>query len=625
MTRRMLINAHRSEELRLAITTGSTLDEYQVAVAAAGLTRGNIYRGIVASVNPSLDAAFLDIGVQRHALLRCGDVVPQAYQRQPGDGARHPRIDRILERGRPILVQVTKDPSGEKGAAVTTKISLAGRYLVLMPYDDVRGISRKVEDETMRQQVREIADKLQVPEGNGFIIRTNALDQNKRTLNRDLSALLRLWKRIRNELGKGRGPRLLYSDQDLIIQAVRDYLDGSIDEVVVDDEEAYNKVQATMRAFMPRAKTKLIHYSERLPLFSRFEIEPQIEAIFQPKVNLPSGGSIVVEQTEALTAVDVNSGRSKRGSGQEENAYHTNLEAAPEVARQLRLRDIGGLIVVDFIDMRSRGHQREVEKVLREEMKDGRARFTVGRLSENGLLEINRQRLKTPLVLRTHRSCPTCGGRGRIPSPETVSVALLRRVEERAAARGITGVSISLHPELADAFQNSYRQDLAVLEREHNIHIEIIAATRLHRDQEEIEWFTTREAPSRPDEAAVRVTDLAEEQAPSHAPSQGEPPVDKAEPESAEEPKPRKRRRGGRRRRKPAKPDNGSESQPGTEQGGPPPQDRPSPPPDPHPASPTAEPEQPKTEPSTDGAPPKKKRRRRRRKKPPQTSDGEQS
>jgi ribonuclease E len=573
VTRRMLINAQRPQELRIALTTGNTLDDYQVAVAQSGLTRGNIYRGVVASVQPSLNAAFVAYGAARDGMLRSHDVVPQAYHRPPGEGNRGPRVERVLERGRPLLVQITKDPSGDKGAGMTTNISLAGRYLVLMPYDDVRGISRKVEDEEERREIREVAAKLEIPEGFGFIVRTNALNQNKTALNRDLNALLRLWKRIRTEANQGKGPRLLYSDQDLIVQAVRDMLDSSVDEVLVDDDDAFEHVKTAMRAFMPRTKTRLIRYRERLPLFSRYTLEQQLESIFQPKVNLPAGGSIVIEGTEALTAIDVNSGRSTRGGSQEETAYSTNLEAAHEVARQLRLRDIGGLIVVDFIDMYSRKHQREVEKELREAVKADRARVTIGRISLNGLLEINRQRLKTPLVLRTHRQCPTCGGSGRIPSPETVSLNLMRRIEERAALGGVATVQARLHPELADAFQNDYRADLAALEREYDIRIEIVAAAGLHRSEEEIEW--TRRKPKEEEAApqpAVLVTDLTTGGGSSSAtakPSAAR--VKPADTENGEESRPKRRRRGGRRRRKltveadsgaTEEPDNGSDSEP---------------------------------------------------------------
>jgi ribonuclease E len=542
----MLINAQRPEEVRLAIMSGDTLDGYQVAVTEGGLARGNIYRGVVANINPALEAAFVDFGAERHGMLPAHDVVPQTYHRTPPAGPGSHRIEKVLERGRPIVVQVTRDPTGAKGAALTTNVSLAGRYLVLMPFDPTRGISRKVEDEEVRVAMREQADRLAVPEGCGFILRTNALGQTKATLSRDLAGLLRLWKRVQAEASRGKGPRLLYSDQDLVVQALRDYLDSSIDEVLVDDDEVFERAQAYMHASMPRGKTRLVRYTDRMPLFSRFAVEPQIDTIYARTVALPGGGSIVIDATEALTAIDVNSGRASRGSSQEDATYAVNIQAAHEVARQLRLRDIGGLVVVDFIDMRSRKHEREVEKALREAMKADKARSTVGRISPNGLLEINRQRIKQALQLRTHRSCPTCDGTGKIPSPEFVGANLLRRIEARAAHGRLSGARIGLHPELADAVQNFRRHEIAALEDEFDMRIEINAMTSLHRSEERAEWIERLEGEAaRPPVRVVTAADVM-----AAAP---EPP--------SESEKRRRRRRGGRRHRK-AGPSPASDSAP---------------------------------------------------------------
>jgi ribonuclease E len=490
----MLINAQRPEELRIAIVQGNVLENYKVDVAESDLTRGNIYRGVIASIQPSLNAAFIDYGVERHGFLAIQDVVPDAFYKTPNHG--HPRIDEVLEKGKPIVVQVAKDPVGQKGAALTTALSLAGRYLVLTPFDDTRGVSRKVEDEDTRKKLKGMAHGLDLPDGCGVILRTNALDQTKLTLARDLAALLRLWKRVQAAAMQGKGTRLLYTDQDLILQALRDYLDTSIEEVLIDDDEAFQKAEAYLMAFMPRSKTRLIRYSDRLPLFSRYDLEPQIDRIYERRVELQSGGSIVIDATEALTAIDVNSGRSTRAATQEETALHTNLEAADEVARQLRLRDVGGLIVVDFIDMRASKNQRRVEKAVKDALKADKARSTVGRISANGLLEINRQRIQQALQLRTHRTCPTCSGTGRLASEEMVSLSLLRRIEARAASGSIQGVKIGLHPELADALQNHYRQELAGIEEELDVKIEIIATAGLHRPDERIEW-QKREKPAR--------------------------------------------------------------------------------------------------------------------------------
>ncbi len=563
----MLINAQRPEEVRIAVVSENKLDQYEVSATESGLYRGNIYRGIVANIQPSLDAAFVGFGADRDGLLRADDVVPSAYQKKLEKAGKHPRVDRILERGKPILLQVIRDGVGRKGALVTTNLSIAGRYLVLMPFDDVRGISRKAEDED-RQAIKDRVSKLELPEGCGVILRTNALDQPQKTLNRDLNALLRLWKKIRQEATTGHGPRLLYSDQDLIVQALRDSFDSSISEILVDDDKAFAKAQGYMRTFMPRSGKRLVRYTDRMPLFSRFNLEEQIDRIYQRKVELPSGGSIVIDGTEALTAIDVNSGRATRGGSQEETAYATNLEAAREVARQLRLRDIGGLVVVDFIDMRAAKHQREVEKTMRDAMKDDKARTNASRLSENGLLEINRQRLKKALQLRTHRPCPTCSGAGTIASPELVGLNILRRIETRAVTGRLSGVRVELHPELADALQNESRQELAALEREFDIEIEIIAASGLHRAEERIDWRERSKGEERVSAPAVSAADLAEGVNGSKR-GRGEKPqpdesdaavtsIEESKPPAAKE-KSRRRRRGGRKHKKAKTADTASE------------------------------------------------------------------
>ncbi len=561
MSRKMLINASSPEEIRVAIVQDGILESFEVGASEDRLTKGNIYRGIVVNLRPAMEAAFIDIGLGKDALIRAEDVVPAARHRKLAkDAGRHPRIDALLERAKPILVQVTRDAIGHKGAQVTSNVSLAGRYLVLMPFEEVRGISRRSEDEELRKAAKEKLSNLKLPEGMGLILRTNAFGQPKAALNRDLNALLRLWKKIEKESKSGKGPKFLYSDQDMVVQALRDHLDSSISEISVDNDEVFAKAEGYLRSFMPRAKTKLIRYRDRMPLFSLEKLEEQIDRIYQRSVDLPSGGSIVIDPTEALTAIDVNSGRGTRGANQEENAIRTNLEAAREVARQLRLRDIGGLIVVDFIDMRVRKNNREVEKTLRDAMKIDKARFSVGKISDNGLLEINRQRVKKALQLRSHRPCPTCGGAGTIASPELVGLTLLRRLEARAATGGIRGARIELHPELADAFQNERRQEIAAIEREFDLRIEVIAKAGIHRSEERVEWLP-RERKDRahpesmPSEAAVSAADLAEG---IRQPRQGkveeeipELPKDKAEQEPGETKSSRKRRRGGRRKKKP--------------------------------------------------------------------------
>ncbi len=551
----MLITAQRAEQLRVAIIEDQILKDYHIEIADRGLTRGNIYRGVVANVQPSLGAAFIEIGEERHGFLPASDVLPSAYHQKWTEKGR-PRIEQILTRGRSVLVQVTKDGSGQKGPALTTNVALAGRYLVLTPFDAVRGISRKAEDDKERKKIRERVKGLNLPDGHGAIVRTNGLEQNKTTLNRDLSALLRLWKRIHDEVKKGKGPRLLYSDQDLVVQALRDFLDPSIAEVLVDSDEVHEKAAAYMRAFMPRSKTALVRYRDRLPLFSRYRLETQIDRIYERMAPLAGGGYLVIDSTEALTAIDVNSGRATRTADHDETIFAVNLEAAREVARQLRLRDIGGLVVIDFIDMRYKKHQRKVEKVMRDAMKDDRARYAVGKISPNGLLEINRQRIKQALRLRTHRPCPTCQGSGTIAAPEFAALNLLRRIEARAVTGLFEGVTVALHPEIADALQNSHRIRLAELEQELDFGIEILSAPTFKRSEDRFEW-QERETPL-PAAAAPRIapaltaTDLTvpgDRRSPARptAATGGGPAA-----ETEESPAPRKRRR--RRRKSPAKP-----------------------------------------------------------------------
>ena len=483
----MLINAQNPEEIRIATIENSILEDFQVQVTESGQSRGNIYRATVVNVEPSLNAAFVNYGVDRNGFLPAGDIVEQLWikgHRQPGP----PRIQDIVRRGSEILVQITREPIDQKGAAVTTNLSLAGRYIILNPYDDVRGVSRKVEDEDVRKQLKQQASKLDVPEGAGFIVRTNALQQNKSTLNRDFNALLKIWNDIQNDAKEGKGPKLLYNDQDIILRSLRDFLSADVREVIVDDEKAFQKARHYVQIFTPRGRVKVTRYNEKTPLFSRFDVESQIERIHERTVSLTTGGSIVIDRTEALVAIDVNSGKVKAGT-QQETAFQTNMEAAREIARQLRLRDIGGLIVADFIDMKSRKHQKLVEKELRDAMKVDRARFTVGRISPNGLLEVNRQRLQQALDIRTQRACPTCGGTGRIASPEIVGLSLLRRIEAHAATSPIEQVRVSLHPELADAVQNDRRRDIVNLENRFDLKVEIIASSSLHRSEQELEWF----------------------------------------------------------------------------------------------------------------------------------------
>ncbi len=548
----MLINARSSTELRIAIANDSVLEDLKIDIAERGLTRGNIYYGKIANIEPSLNAAFIDYGAPKHGFLAIQDVVPDAYY-QAAPKSKRPKIEDVLVRGRPIVVQVTREPEGNKGAALTTNLSLAGRYLVLSPFDKTCGVSRKVDTEEVRLKLKAMAESLPVPDGGGVIVRTNALGQTKTALNRDMNALLRLWKRISRDARDSKGTRLLYSDQDIVLQGLRDYLDSSIQEVLVDEDTAHGRAEQYMRAFMPRSKTVLNRYTGRRPLFSVYDLEPQIQNIFERRADLPSGGSIVIDPTEALTAIDVNSGRSKKGASQEETAVGTNVEAAAEVGRQLRLRDIGGLIVVDFIDMRSPRNRRKVEKAMKDAMKPDKARFTVSRISANGLLEINRQRIHQALQMRTHGDCPNCGGTGRVASPDLIALRLLRNIESHGAAGYMRGVRIAMQPELADFLQNRHREALVKLGQEFELEIEISAQPHLHGQEPEINWLARDLADVKKREREEAKEKKLEQEmlaTPSIGDTEGEPedepvPVEEAAPEAPK----KRRRRGGRRRR----------------------------------------------------------------------------
>lgn len=482
----MLINGRHAEQLRVAVVEAGVLQLYDVEGSEATLKRGNIYRGVVANIERSLNAAFVEFGEAKHGFLTRHDVISQAFHRAAGDSAP---IDQILQRGQPLVVQVTRDAEGGKGATLTTNISLAGRFLVYFPYDEQRGVSRKVEDEALRRKLREKAKDLDLEEGEGVIVRTNAADQTKADLKLDLQALKRLWKAVVDDTAQGRGAKILYDDQDLLIHSLRDNLDTKIDEVLIDDGQLLARAEKYVQAVMPRAKVALKLYAEPVPLFSRFNVESQISAIYSRTVGLPGGGAIVIDHAEALTAIDVNSGKSKAGKNQGDTASHTNLEAAAEVGRQLRLRDIGGLVVVDFIDMRSRAHRHDVEKALREAMKPDRARHEIGRIGENGLVEINRQRIRSALQLRTRRICPTCDGVGRIISPELLSLNLVRRIEGRAATGRLARAKVVLHSKVAEYVQNNRRRELADLEKAYRIVVEIVGDPGVELSTERYEWF----------------------------------------------------------------------------------------------------------------------------------------
>ncbi len=437
--KRMLINATQPEELRVAMVEGQYLLDLDIEVASHTQKKASIYKGKVTRVEPSLEAAFVDYGAERQGFLPLKEVAREHDRSEDAASAAGRRsVQSALEVGQEFLVQVDKEERGSKGAALTTFPSLAGRYLVLMPNNPrAGGISRRVEGND-RGELREILSSLAVPEGMGLIVRTAGVGRSAEELQWDLDYLLKVWSAIETASEERAAPFLVYQESNVIIRAIRDYYSQDIGEVLIDVPEVHAEAHAFMAQVMPQHASRVKLYEGKVPLFSRFQIESQIEAAFNHSVRLPSGGAIVIDHTEALVSIDINSARATKGADIEETALNTNLEAADEVARQLRLRDIGGLIVIDFIDMGPPRNQREVENRLREALKRDRARVQTGRISRFGLLEMSRQRLRPSLGESSLGVCPTCNGQGQIRSPESLALSVLRLVEEEAM-KGNTG------------------------------------------------------------------------------------------------------------------------------------------------------------------------------------------
>ncbi|TEP99611.1 ribonuclease E [Pseudomonas aeruginosa] len=427
--KRMLINATQPEELRVALVDGQRLFDLDIESGAREQKKANIYKGRITRVEPSLEAAFVDFGAERHGFLPLKEISREYFKKSPEDRIN---IKEVLSEGQEVIVQVEKEERGNKGAALTTFISLAGRYLVLMPNNPrAGGISRRIEGEE-RNELREALNGLNAPADMGLIVRTAGLGRSTEELQWDLDYLLQLWSAIKEASGERGAPFLIYQESNVIIRAIRDYLRQDIGEVLIDSIDAQEEALNFIRQVMPQYASKVKLYQDSVPLFNRFQIESQIETAFQREVKLPSGGSIVIDPTEALVSIDINSARATKGGDIEETALQTNLEAAEEIARQLRLRDIGGLIVIDFIDMTPAKNQRAVEERVREALEADRARVQVGRISRFGLLEMSRQRLRPSLGETSGIVCPRCNGQGIIRDVESLSLAILRLIEEEA-------------------------------------------------------------------------------------------------------------------------------------------------------------------------------------------------
>ena len=469
--KRMLFNATQSEELRVAIVDGQKLIDLDIEHAGKEQRKSNIYKGVITRIEPSLEAAFVDYGMDRHGFLPFKEVA-RSYYKEGADSKS--RIQDALKEGQEIIVQVDKDERGNKGAALTTFISLAGRYLVLMPNNPRGGgVSRRIEGED-RDELRDVLAQLQVPKGMSIIARTAGIGRNAEELQWDLNYLTQLWAAIDGASTMQNGAYLIYQEGSLVIRAIRDYFSADIGEILIDTPDIHEQALQFMSHVMPGNVSRVKLYQDEIPLFTRFQIEHQIESAFSREVRLPSGGAIVIDHTEALVSVDVNSGRATRGSDIEHTAFNTNMEAAEEVARQLRLRDLGGLVVIDFIDMESQRNQREVENALRDALHHDRARVQTGKISRFGLLELSRQRLRPSLGETNHIPCPRCNGTGHIRGIESTALHILRITQEDAMKDNSAIIQVQLPVEVATFLLNEKRADIHAIEQRMNVEVVLI-------------------------------------------------------------------------------------------------------------------------------------------------------
>ncbi|MFZ7164560.1 ribonuclease E [Avibacterium avium] len=488
--KRMLINATQKEELRVALVDGQRLFDLDIESPGHEQKKANIYKGRITRVEPSLEAAFVDYGAERHGFLPLKEIAREYF---PADYVYQgrPNIRDILHEGQEVIVQVNKEERGNKGAALTTFVSLAGSYLVIMPNNPrAGGISRRIEGEE-RLELKEALSSLDVPEGVGLIVRTAGVGKSPEELQWDLKVLLHHWEAIKQASESRPAPFLIHQESDVIVRAIRDYLRRDIGEILIDNQKVYEKAKAHIKLVRPDFINRVKLYQGEVPLFSHYQIESQIESAFQREVRLPSGGSIVIDVTEALTAIDINSARSTRGGDIEETALNTNLEAADEIARQLRLRDLGGLIVIDFIDMTPIRHQREVENRMRDAVRQDRARIQISRISRFGLLEMSRQRLSPSLGESSHHVCPRCQGTGKIRDNESLSLSILRLLEEEAIKENTKQVHTIVPVQIASYLLNEKRKAISSIEKRHNV--DIVVAPNEEMETPHFSVFRVRE------------------------------------------------------------------------------------------------------------------------------------
>ncbi|MBZ0158100.1 MAG: Rne/Rng family ribonuclease [Alphaproteobacteria bacterium] len=496
MEKKILINALHSEEKRVAIVEGDTLVDFYVEVASKEQLKGNIYKGVIARIEPGLQAAFVDFGQKKQGFLQIREISPEHFQNKK-EGKR-PRVQDVLAKGQEIIVQVEKDERDTKGASLTTYLSLPGRYIVMMPGQKRVGISRKIEDRDDRDRLKELFSSLKLPKDMGFILRTACSDISGEELANDLKYLTKLWNKIQAESKKAPAPALIYKEQDMAVRTVRDYLTSDVAEVLVDDETAYRRIKEFLRKTIPWRKINITYYRGKEPIFSQHAIEEQISRLNERTVSLPSHGYLVFDKTEALTAIDVNSGRSRKEENVEATALKTNLEAVEEIARQLRLRDIGGLVVMDFIDMESAKNRREVENSLKKALSSDKAHFDITGISRFGIVEMTRERLRTSYVDSMSTKCLVCGGAGTLRSDEMVAVSALREIHSKLSAGNVKGLICRLPVESANYLINSKRADILALEKAFGIAITVMGDTKLLPGQFALDVEAVKEAPKEP-------------------------------------------------------------------------------------------------------------------------------
>ena len=532
--KRMLINTTQPEELRVALVDGQKLYDLDIEIPSRGQKKSNVYKGKITRIEPSLEAAFIDYGAERHGFLPLKEVSRNYFTDAARESGGRQSIKDALREGQELVVQVEKEERGTKGAALTTFISLAGRYLVLMPNNPrAGGVSRRIQGDE-RNALRDAMSSLNIPEDMGIIVRTAGVDRSAEELQWDLDYLLTLWNAITKASEDKPAPFLIYQESNVIIRALRDYLRNDITEILVDSQDVYEKAQEFMQQVMPHNLGKLKLYQDTIPLFSRFQIESQIESAFQREVTLPSGGAIVIDHTEALLSIDINSARATKGSDIEETALNTNLEAADEIARQLRIRDLGGLIVIDFIDMQPPRHHREVENRLRDALKMDRARVQIGRISRFGLLEMSRQRLRPSLGESSQNACPRCAGRGTIRGVESLSLSLLRIIEEEAMKENTVRVMARAPVDVGTYLLNEKRELLLDLERRHGVSVMLIPSPALETPNYDIQRVRGEELRGMQSERSYQMVheesevDALQALAPSSRPTAMEAPAVKA-------------------------------------------------------------------------------------------------